>query len=429
MEGFLAVILNMGLIEMPSIEDYWSTSWVTRTAFFSRVFTRDRFESIFWLFHLSHDIDGITAKRIDKVKPLLDLLIPRYQANYTPSRCVAVDETMVGFRGRFGPKQYMPKKPVKYGIKAFTLADSDQGYVVNILLYTGSETLEVVSDELRQLPQPAQVVVHLLKPYLQRGHHVFTDRFYTSIPLAKTLQDKGTAFTGTAVRNRVGLPEAIRNPTRLSDDEVRAFRDGNLLALEWRAAKKKTSVVMLSSDDTAKSCQVISRTTGRQMVKPTVIHHYNQCMNGVDRADQCTVYYSFVRKCKKWWRKVYFWLLEVTVVNSYILFKSSTSQNISHLSYRRQIVDSLAARHIMSAPPRRIPGRPRKRSREAYAGDPERLDGKTHMMGKREPKNCVVCSKKEKRHRSSYFCATCGTKPALCPYPCFEKYHTQANYK
>ena len=59
----------------------------------------------------------------------------------------------------------MPKKPIKYGIKAFTLADSDEGYVVNILLYTGSETLEVVSDEWRKLPQTTQVVVHLMEPY------------------------------------------------------------------------------------------------------------------------------------------------------------------------------------------------------------------------------------------------------------------------
>ena len=151
-------------------------------------------------------------------------------------------------------------------------------------------------------------------------------------------------------------------------------------------------------------------------------------MNGVDRADQCTVYYYFIRKCKKWWRKVYFWLLEVTVVNSYILFKSSTSQNISHLSYRRQIIDALAARHIMTAPPRRIPGCPRKRSLEGYAGDPERLNGRTHTLGKREPHNCVVCSREDRRHRSIYYCASCTSKPALCPYPCFQKYHTLANY-
>ena len=273
MEGFFAAILDMGLIEMPSIEDYWSTAWVTKTAFFSRVFTRDRFEAIFWLLHLSHEEEGaVPAKRVDKVKPLIDLLLPRFLANYVPSQCLAVDETMVGFRGRFGPKQYMPKKPVKYGFKAFTLADSVEGYVLNVLLYTGSETLGFVNPEYNTLPIPAQVVVHLMEPFLQKGHHVWTDRYYTRIPLAKKLKEEGTAFTGTAMKNRVGLPDAIRFGTRLSDDEIRAFRDDdNMLAVEWRAAKKKTSVIMVSTDDTAQTCEVTSRSTGNQKLLTSTI--------------------------------------------------------------------------------------------------------------------------------------------------------------
>ena len=58
-------------------------------------------------------------RRIDKVKSLIDILIPNFQSSYKPSRDLAVDETMVGFQGRFGAKQYMPNKPVKYGDKSF----------------------------------------------------------------------------------------------------------------------------------------------------------------------------------------------------------------------------------------------------------------------------------------------------------------------
>ena len=60
---------------------------------------------------------------------------------YYPGRELAVDETMVGFRGRFAAKQYMPNKPTKWGIKCFTLADSANGYVLNVLVYTGRDTL------------------------------------------------------------------------------------------------------------------------------------------------------------------------------------------------------------------------------------------------------------------------------------------------
>ena len=67
--------------------------------------------------------------------------ISNFKRNMHPSRNVSVDETMVGFRGRFGAKQYIPTKPSKYGIKAFTLADSNNGYILDILVYTGADTL------------------------------------------------------------------------------------------------------------------------------------------------------------------------------------------------------------------------------------------------------------------------------------------------
>ena len=131
--GFLAIIINMGVINVPAVEDYWKTSWTAEIPFFSRVMSRDRFELIFWMLHASHTTTS-TPKRIDKIRMLLDILLSKFQANYIPRRNLAIDETMLRFQGRFVGKQYMPKKPVKWGIKAFSLADSTNGYILNVLL-------------------------------------------------------------------------------------------------------------------------------------------------------------------------------------------------------------------------------------------------------------------------------------------------------
>ena len=176
MEALLAVVINMGLIQVPDIESYWSTNWISSIPFFSHLFARDRFEQIFWMLHVSHGDPGSEEKRIDKVKIVLDLLVANFKKCFAPERNLSVDETMVGFKGRFGPKQYMPDKPTKYGIKTFTLADSKQGYVLDILVYTGGDTLDCASAEHSSLPQPARVVLHLLRDYLDKGHRVFTDR-------------------------------------------------------------------------------------------------------------------------------------------------------------------------------------------------------------------------------------------------------------
>lgn len=252
--GFLAIILNMGIIRAPEIEDYWKTSWVSQIPFFARVMPRDRFELIFWLLHVSH-VDENTTKRIDKIRLLLVSLLKTFQECYYPSTNLAVDETMVGFRGRFISKQYMPNKPTKWGIKCFTLADSRNGYVLNVLVYTGSQTLDGVV-EYPDLPQSAQVVLHLTSDYLGCGHHVFCDRYYTSIPLAQILHDNNTAFTGTINRNRINLPQEIRSGRRLGDGEVIAYRQNHLMALAWRAKKKKKPVIMLSTSSSAATTTV-----------------------------------------------------------------------------------------------------------------------------------------------------------------------------
>ena len=59
--------------------------------------------------------------------------------------------------------------------------------------------------------------------------------------------------------------------------------------------------------------------------KPLVVDEYNHSMNGVDKSDQYTVYYSFKRRSHKWWQKWFFWLFEVTLVNSFILYQTTVS--------------------------------------------------------------------------------------------------------
>ncbi len=126
----------MGIIRLPELEDYWKTSWVAEIPFFSRVMPRDRFELIFWMLRVSPSTGSV--KRIDKVWLFIEKILGKLQEKYTPTRELAVDETMLKFRGRFVGNQYLPKKPTKWGVKCFTLADSATGYVLNVLPYTGA---------------------------------------------------------------------------------------------------------------------------------------------------------------------------------------------------------------------------------------------------------------------------------------------------
>ena len=73
-----------------------------------------------------------------KLRPFLESFIANCQAAYNPNRELSVDEAMVGFKGRLAFIQYLPNKPTKWGMKAYVLADSITGYVLNWRLYTGA---------------------------------------------------------------------------------------------------------------------------------------------------------------------------------------------------------------------------------------------------------------------------------------------------
>ena len=79
-------------------------------------------------------------------------------------------------------------------------------------------------------------------------------------------------------------------------------------------------------------------------------------MLGVDRLDQRMAYYQFVRKSVRWWRKVFFWMVEVVVVNSYIVYTTHTDarRKLSHKEFRRELVLALCEeqRSIMAHRPR-----------------------------------------------------------------------------
>ena len=58
-------------------------------------------------------------------------------SDITPYLKRCVNERIIGFKGRLSFIQYMPKKPNKWGMKAFVLADARTGYMYNWNLYTG----------------------------------------------------------------------------------------------------------------------------------------------------------------------------------------------------------------------------------------------------------------------------------------------------
>ena len=58
------------------------------------------------------------ANKLAPIKDLWEMFLARLQIYYIPGGALTVDEQLITTRGRCKFRQYMPKKPAKYGIKA-----------------------------------------------------------------------------------------------------------------------------------------------------------------------------------------------------------------------------------------------------------------------------------------------------------------------
>lgn len=157
-------------------------------------------------------------------------------------------------------------------------------------------------------------------------------------------------------------------------------------------------------------------------MKPTVICEYNSHMGGVDTADHYLTSYGFNRKTKKWWRKVFFWSLDVSFLNSYLLFKMNNPSNskLRSLAFRKELCAQLIGNVRNENYGNKI----------VPQSDNQRLDGKFHAFYARKSNyTCKVCSRSSQRKTRIYYCKTCVDQPAIHPGECFEKYHSVVNYK
>lgn len=67
MKVFLGLLMNMGLIPLPDIKDYWSSEWTTQILF-GYVMSRDHFLQIFWMMHVGNDTTEESNQAVKRTK-------------------------------------------------------------------------------------------------------------------------------------------------------------------------------------------------------------------------------------------------------------------------------------------------------------------------------------------------------------------------
>ena len=164
---------------------------------------------------------------------------------------------------------------------------------------------------------------------------------------------------------------------------------------------------------------------GNAVIKPDCVLLYNKGMGGVDRSDQRASTYQCVRKHVKWYKKLFFYVLDMCVLDSYLVHRELGGAKFTLLAYRSKLISELIDSSSLPAYCRR--------------GRPSSLDNSTCLLGRHFPeelpptqcqekprRRCTVCTAKGSRKDTRYQCDKC--QHALCIHPCFCEYHTKTDY-
>lgn len=426
---FLGINLLMGIKRLPSYKDYWCSAPDLHDSYISSLMTLKRFG---WLLNHFHINDNSVMPirntpqfdQLYKVRPLLTHLAEAFMQNMMPSEILALDESMIKFKGRSVLKQYLPKKPIKRGYKVWMLCDKS-GYCLKFEIYTGKTD----ENAKKEASLGSRVVTKLMQGLEKKNHKLYFDNFFNSVQLMQDLKKKDIHAVGTVNVNRKFLPCFKSDKELKRGDFDWHTSDTKLSAFKW---KDKRCVHILSNYHDPECCtEVNRRERNGTIVKipcPKALTDYNANMNGVDKFDQLLASYKIDRQSNKWWHRIFFYFLDACVINSYCIHKKmeTNEPKMTAKNFRREIVNGLVASTLVSSKRKASSNQVQIQRKKSKPFIPEsvRLHAAEHQPERGSRRRCALCSTKAKPVRTDWLCTTC--KVPLClgkQKSCFQLFH------
>jgi hypothetical protein len=112
------------------------------------------------------------------------------------------------------------------------------------------------------------------------------------------------------------MPRDFGTKLRLKRGDLKTRVTGDLISIAW---KDKRNVNMLTDIHCSPAEGNFCDEHGNAL-KPAILQDYNRNMGYIDKSDRMTNSYSISRRTWKWTKKLFFHLLDLSILNSYIHF-------------------------------------------------------------------------------------------------------------
>lgn len=337
---YMGICLLMTIISLPSVRSYWNE--FIGNELVRNCMSLNRFEKIRQFLHFNDNAtllpkDNPSHDRLHKIRPIINKLLERFALVPLESR-LSVDEQICATKARHYLKQYLPLKPHKWGFKFFVLC-GQSGFAYNFEIYSGQENTQLMNEP--DLGASSNVVVRLCRMIPTNANfRVYFDNYYTSLQLISYLANRGIFSLGTIRRNRIPdskLPSEVDIKKWKRGDSCEHLGVVNDIDISTTVWKDNKTVVLASSFAGEAPIGTVRRyeKSNKEMIQascPFVIQEYNKHMGGVDLLDSFLGRYHIKIRSKKWYLRIFYHLLDVTMVNAWILYKRVAAQRSENTS-------------------------------------------------------------------------------------------------
>ncbi|XP_017795982.1 PREDICTED: piggyBac transposable element-derived protein 4-like [Habropoda laboriosa] len=328
---YFALCIIMVQVKKPKIQMNWSKRAIIETPIFRKTMPLKRFLQITRFFHFANNDMTDKMDKLREVTPVINCFNKKFKEVYVMEENIAIDESLMKFKGRMSYRQFNPSKRARFGIKFYKLCESASGYCYNFKIYSRKDKTDL------DYSASETVVMELSKSILNKGRTLYIDNWYSSPKLFLTLVENGTNV-GTVRFNRKNMPGDFVK-AKLKKGECRIRSCNGILALKW---KDKQDVHILS---TKHESVEMTEQNGSQLTptfKPKCIVDYNRGMIGIDRKDQILAGFPVMRKYLKGYRKIFSHIFDMALFNSYILYnKNNMEKKRNYTEYRLQTAEAL----------------------------------------------------------------------------------------
>nr|XP_020444398.1 piggyBac transposable element-derived protein 4-like [Monopterus albus] len=334
------------------------------------------------------------SDKLAAIREVWDMWRERLPALYVPGPEVTVDERMVPFKGRCAFRQYMPKKPARYGLKLWVLCDANSSYAWKMQEYMG----RAGNAGARTTNLASQVVTSLTQGLEHRL--VTCNNFFTSYELARSLLLKNITMLGTIRRNKPELPpESLSAFGREVFSTRFAFSD--LVTLVSYVPRKNKTVLLLI---TKHSRPEVDET--RRDKKPRAILDYNRTKGGVDNLDKLLAAYSCRRMTKRWPVAMFHNILDVSAFNAFVIWRETHPDWMPEKRNRRRLFLERLGKDLVTPLIMRRKHAPRAESARALIRTIRGPSPTVTPPRSEKRKRCQVCPR-EKDAKTHTVCTDC----------------------